>query len=307
MTKDDFTSHAIYHELLGYTLQQDYPDDELNEIGGSHVSVDDIADVEIDSVRESGSDFIVEGSATLEITTDLDDGDMFSDGYPMTFSYEFNGDGKIVRRLRRNIDTSSFFAGNDYDSYLVERSGHQMAFQTNVMDILSLLAQPPEAPPHKRCLHRLLYIHVVTILECYLSDFFISRIKEDKKLLRRLMETAPTFKSQTVRVSDVFQTMDGIERRAYSYLAGLGWHRLDDVSKLYDRVLGVTFPSDVRDLRAAVAVRHELVHRNGKKKDDTEHEISEEDIGGAVKRAEELVGHIEKGWLDVSLAASPPK
>jgi len=149
MTKEDFTPHAVYHELLGYTLQQDYPDDELNEIGGPHVSVEDIADIEIESVTESDSGFIVKGNATLEITTDLDDGDMFSDGYPMTFSYEFNDDGKIVRQLSRNIDTSSFFAGNDYEGYLVERLGHQAAFQTNVMGILSLLAQSPAAPPDK--------------------------------------------------------------------------------------------------------------------------------------------------------------
>jgi hypothetical protein len=220
----------------------------------------------------------------------------------MTFSYEFDEDGKIVRQLSRHIDTSSFFAGNDYEGYLVERSGHQMAFQTNVTGILSLLAQPPEAPPDKRCLHRLLYVNVVTILECYLSDFFMSCIKKDSKLLRKLIETTPTFRQQTITVSNVFQTMDAIEKRANAYLASLVWHRLRDASKLYENVLGVVFPSDMNALHNAIAVRHELVHHNGKKEDGTEHEIGEADIRNVIKLAEELVGHIEKGWLDVSSA-----
>jgi len=50
-------------------------------------------------------------------------------------------------------------------------------------------------------------------------------------------------------------------------------------------------------------VRHELVPRNGKKKDGSEHDISEADIKGVIKLAEELVSHIEKAWLDVSSAA----
>jgi len=306
MKKKDFTADAIYRELLDYTLNQNCPHDELDEIGGSHVSVDGVADIEIVSVTKSGSNFIVEGSATLEVTTDLGEGDRFSDDYPMTFSYEFDEDGKIVEQLNRHIDTSSFFAGNDdYESYVVERSGHQIAFQTSVMGILSLLAQPPEAPPDKKSLNRLLYVNVITILECYLSDFFISRIKEDSKLLRKLIETTRTFKEQKITVSDVFQTMDAIEKRANSYLAGLVWHRLDHVGKLYEKSLGVVFPSDMNALRNAIKVRHELVHRNGKKQDGTEHEIGEADIKGVIKLAEELVGHIEKGWLDVSSAGGP--
>ncbi len=139
MKKKDFTPESIYDELLDYVVNQNFPDDELNEIG-SHVSITDLADIEISSVKKLGSNFIVDGSATLEVETDMGEGDTASSSYPMTFSYEFDEDGKIVEQHSRHIDTSSFFAGNDdYESYLVERSGHQMAFQTGVMDILSLL------------------------------------------------------------------------------------------------------------------------------------------------------------------------
>ncbi len=38
MKKKDFTPESIYDELLDYVVNQNFPDDELNEIG-SHVSI----------------------------------------------------------------------------------------------------------------------------------------------------------------------------------------------------------------------------------------------------------------------------
>jgi hypothetical protein len=302
MKKNDFTPEFVRDKLIDYNVNQNFPHDELDEIG-SKVYIDNICDVEIHSVREADSNFIVDGAATLETETDLGEGDAWSDNYPMEFSYEFDENGAIVRQLIQTIDTSSFFAGNDdYESRLVTPSGHQTAFQTSVMDILSLLAQPIEAPPDKNNLRRLLYINVITILECYLSGFFISRVREDRKLLRKLIETTPTFKEQKLSVSDVFETMEAIDKRADSYLTGLVWHRVKDVSALYERVLGVNFPSDMQALRNAIAVRHELVHRNGKKRDGTEHEISESEIQSVVKLAEAMVEHVERRWLAISSA-----
>jgi hypothetical protein len=297
MKKRDFTPEFIRSILLDYNINQHFPHDELDEIG-SKVYITGISDLEIDSVKDFESNFIVEGHATLEIDTDIEDGEFRSDSYPMAFTYEFDEDGKIVQQLFQNIDTSSFFAGNeDFESYLV--AGHQAAFQTSVMAILSLLAQPPEAPPDRKNLHRMLYVNVVTILECYLSDFFISRIEDDKELVRKMVETTPAFKERQVSVSDVFRTMDGIDKMVRAHLARLVWHRLKEVSALYERVLGVRFPSDLKALRSAIDIRHELVHRNGKKDDGTEHEIGEPEIRAVIKAAAELVAHIEARWLDI--------
>jgi hypothetical protein len=295
MTKEDFTADAMYDELLDYTVNRHPPDDQLSEIG-SKVYITNIADIEISSVTEEDSHFIVDGNATLEVDTDLGEGDSWSDGYPMTFSYECDADGKIVGQRSRFIDTSSFFAGNDdYEGYLVERSGHVQAFQRNILDVISLLGEPI-SPPCKKCLHRLLYVNVITALECYLSDFFMARIKEDKALLRRLIETTPTFKEQKMMVSDVFEAMDAIEKRANNYLISLVWHRLEQVKRLYANVLGISFP-DVNVLHNAITVRHDLVHHNGRKADGTEHGLTEMDIRLVIKAEGELIDHIERKWL----------
>src|SRR5258708_2560500 len=209
MKKNDFTPDAIREELMDYTFNHNSPDDELSEIGGGRVSVDGIVDIQIESVKKSGDNFIVVGNAMLETSTDLGEGDGFSDSYPMTFSFEFDENGKIVAQLSRHIDTSSFFAGNEDiygDLVGLTCSSHLGVFQESLFDIRRLLNQPADAPD--KFLHRLLYVHVITALESYLSDFLVSRVLEHKATLRRFIEKAPVFQSQRISVSEVFKTRE---------------------------------------------------------------------------------------------------
>lgn len=108
MEKTDFTPEYVYEQVLDHVINHDFPDDELSEIG-SKVMITDLADLEINSVTKKGDSFIVDGQCTLETETDMGEGDTSDGAYPMAFVYEFDNEGKIGRRVRRKIDTSSFF------------------------------------------------------------------------------------------------------------------------------------------------------------------------------------------------------
>jgi hypothetical protein len=108
MTADDFTEMFVQKKLLNYLVNENFPADELSEIG-SKVYIQDLSDVEISSVTKDGDNFVVDGTAGLETVTDMGEGDKLEDSYPLTFSIEFDGDGKIVRQHKSLIDTSSFF------------------------------------------------------------------------------------------------------------------------------------------------------------------------------------------------------
>jgi hypothetical protein len=240
MRKEDFTPDAIHDELWRYKLQE--YEDGIGKLGGGRIVLTRIADIQITAVTEKDFHFIVGGTATLKVTAHWEIPGKWSGDYPMKFSYEFDSYGKIVSEVSCSIDFSAFEVGvDDYEAYIVDRSRHKESFQRDILNVVSLLEQPISSL-HKKSLHRLLYVNVITVLECYLSGFFISRIQDDKELLRRFIETTPTFREQKMSVSDVFQTMDAIEKRANSYLAGLVWHRLGEVSRIYKNVLGVSFP-----------------------------------------------------------------
>lgn len=296
MKKEDFTPDSIYEELLDYTINRNYPDDEMNEIGAQHVSIEDISGIEISSVKKSHGNFIIGGRASLDVHTDLGDGDSFSDEYPMTFTCEFDSDGKIVKQLSRKIDTSSFFAGAD-DLYgdLVGTTGSSQAqvFHDSLQDIQSHLHRTDTAA----FLHKLLFVHVITALESYLSDFLISKILKDNVTLRRFIEEVPAFQDQKMSVSEVFKARATIKKRAIGYLENVVWHRLDHVGKMYSKVLGIDFPSDFGRINDAVKLRNLLVHRNGKTIDGKKQKVvSETHIVKAMGAVEALVKHIEDRW-----------
>jgi hypothetical protein len=306
MKKKDFTGDAIREEIEDYLLNQNFPDDELLEIGGSHVSLDGVHNVEIDSVKKSGDNFIVSGSASLDVCTDLGEGDGFDDSYPMTFSFEFDDSGKIVAQLRRHIDTSSFFAGNEDlygDLVGLECSSHLGVFQDSLFDIRRLLNQPAAVPP--KFLYKLLYVHVVTALETYLSDFLVSRVLNDDATLRVFIEKAPVFQEQKISISEVFKTRETIKTRATQFFERVVWHRVDKVGELYKRVLNIEFPNDLSRVEDVVKLRNLLVHRNGKGIDNSVREVSEQDIIDAIGVAEQLVTHIEDRWRELQQGPQP--
>src|SRR5258708_15137389 len=135
MNKKDFTPEFIQDKIFDFIVNQDFPD-ELYEVG-SRISITDLVDVEISSITKSESNFIVNGSATVETETDMGEGDTSSGDYPMTFSYEFDEDGEIEEQRRRRIDTSSFLAcRDDYEAYIIEDSWHSATFMSSNFAIL---------------------------------------------------------------------------------------------------------------------------------------------------------------------------
>jgi hypothetical protein len=306
MPKKMLQPEDIKEAIELHVFNSNPPDDELDEIGGKHVSMDGIRDIEIESQMESDGGFIVTGSATLDVDTDLGDGDGFSDSYPMTFSYEFDESGRILRQLKRHIDTSSFFAGSE-DIYgdLVGTTGSSQfqVFQDSMLDIQNLLHRTDTPGAFVR---RLLYVHVVTALESYLFDFLAAKVLKDDVSMRHFIETAPAFQNQIVKVSELFKSVESIKKRIQRFLKRVNWHHPDeDAAKLYAKVLGITFPSDLNRVKESIRLRNILVHRNGRLDDDTVREVGEQDVLDAMRAAEALVNHIEDQWRNTQNVAGP--
>src|SRR5208282_4519692 len=136
MRKEDFTPDAIHDELWRYKFQE-HEDSGLGKLGGGPIVVTRIADIEITMVSEKDFHFIVDGTATLEVTADWEIPGEWSGDYPMKFSYEFDSDGKIVSEVSFSIDSSAFDAGvDDYEAYVVERLRHKESFQRDILNVV---------------------------------------------------------------------------------------------------------------------------------------------------------------------------
>ena len=72
------------------------------------------------------------------------------------------------------------------------------------------------------------------------------------------------------------------------------WHNLPKVEALYKNVVDVSFPQDISAIHRAVAIRHDLVHRNGRRKNGTFHKFNKADIETLLSNLVLFVNYIDQ-------------
>jgi len=189
-----------------------------------------------------------------------------------------------------DADSSDQFDEYLYDS-VADSSATREVFRGSILNIRRLLEVKVEAADYQ-CFLRLLYVNVITALESYLSDRFISSINADPVRLRKFVETTPEFQKEKVPLSDIFKASEEIGQKVKTHLSEFVWHRLDRVSPMFRDTLGVQFPTDMKELYRAIVIRHDLVHRNGKTKEGVEYVLSQKDIEDLIISVESFLEHI---------------
>lgn len=180
---------------------------------------------------------------------------------------------------------------SDYDQSLIDDISkitnvfHN--FSGSILDIEKLLDTTVEASV-MYYLYKLLYVNVITAMETYLSDTFISNVISDKKLMRKFVESLPEFNKQKFVLSDVYKEFETIEDKTKKYLADTVWHNLHKIKPMYKSTLDISFP-DMTDIMRAIEIRHHIVHRNGKDKDGKDIMIAKDDVIKLIDNVEDFV------------------
>lgn len=184
---------------------------------------------------------------------------------------------------------------SDYDKLLddiARISDYYHNFSGAISNIEKLL-DTKVADSVSHYLLRLLYVNVITALETYLSDAFISTVLNDPKLMRRLIESTPEFQTEKIPLSKVFAAVDTAKQRARTHLVDLVWHHIARVKQMYRATLDIEFPADLGHIFKAVNIRHDIVHRNGKSTDGKELYVSCKEITDLIRHVENFVHEID--------------
>lgn len=161
------------------------------------------------------------------------------------------------------------------------------------METIKVLLQLQSPAPIKASLNRLLYSNVISAMETYLSDKMISNVMSDEKLFRRVLTTIPDFKNEKIAVSNILDFYAGLRAHVQEYLASQIYHKLDKIKLMYGSIFQISFPADLNAVFVAITVRHDIVHRNGKRKDGQFVEVLEDDVTQLIKIVVDLVLDIE--------------
>jgi hypothetical protein len=171
----------------------------------------------------------------------------------------------------------------------------------NLMNAKNITVTNPDLQEHLR---QLLYANVISAMETYLSDTFISvSIKKSEFLLKYLSKTGRLKEKKTFQefYTELFKQAKSnnmyIDRYAsimcIADMREITFHNMDTSQNLYKQVLGVklTIP---KEIRTAVYIRHDLVHRNGKDKNDNKINISLIDLEKLVNLISAFVGKTDR-------------
>ncbi|MBM3860201.1 MAG: hypothetical protein FJ395_11190 [Verrucomicrobia bacterium] len=181
---------------------------------------------------------------------------------------------------------------------LAESAGSNTNFLqtfTSSMRALRALAKRefPEYLHLKQPFYRMLYSSAITVMETYLSDAFYQTVIKDDVLIEHLILTTPDFAERKYTLTEVVGWHKATKQKVTEYLFDIVWHNLAKVRAMYETVLGVKFPTDAAAVHRAVAIRHDLVHRNGRTKAGSLHRFSLSEIEALFAAIELFVQSID--------------
>lgn len=182
---------------------------------------------------------------------------------------------------------------NSYLDFFISDNKYFETFKTS-LDHIQVILQSEVTGDAKNHLLGLLYVNVITAVETYLSDAFITKVIEDEYWLRKFVETNPDFKKKSFNLSDLFRKRDSIEQEVKHYLLGLMWHNIAKIKQMYKDALDVTFPDDLSLIFKSIKVRHDLVHRGGKSIKDERVNITSDDLQKLTEEATTLIDSINE-------------
>ncbi len=139
----------------------------------------------------------------------------------------------------------------------------------------------------------MLYANVITSLETYLCDRFISLVQGDKGNLRAFVENFNEYGQEKFFIAELFKVHEGIEAKAIESMKSVLYHNLPKVSGMYRDTFGVDFPV-FTEVFKSVLIRHDLVHRAGKTKAGDFHDLTAESVETVVSECSKFVEQLEK-------------
>lgn len=169
-------------------------------------------------------------------------------------------------------------------------SSQVSSFSTDFSNGISLIQQ---AAADTDGFHRQLYFsNVISLMEKYLSDLFLYEVtaKED---VFKLMTTANKFKTQKYAVAEVFN--GDVKIKVINSVKNLVWHRLNDIDPLYKHTFNIRMHIHT-GLTDKLALRHDLVHRNGYTLDGQAVIISNEALNECISTVADFINNVESKY-----------
>lgn len=186
------------------------------------------------------------------------------------------------------------------DAYDSPIQGYFSIFNESLSNIEKLLNIEVEESLRNSYMN-MLYSSVITILETYLYDALKFHVfnQPDDLLLRKFIETYQKYQEEQFLYKKLYELFEHKEEKVNETIDFMSYHRLRDISSLYKSIFWIECEEEkIWKIEKAIYKRHDLVHRNGKKKNGTVHEIEKSDVEWLMIVVKDFISYVERGIQD---------
>lgn len=147
-------------------------------------------------------------------------------------------------------------------------------------------------------LYRDLYANVISCMEAYLSDTAIQRIMNSSDFKRKFVESSIKYQDTQFKLSDIYRVNEKLNDLIEERLREIIYHKLETVKPLYKCTFGIDL-GDISDLKRAIVVRHDIVHRNGHDKNGKMNVITKEKLIELISKVSDFIENIESQFYRI--------
>jgi hypothetical protein len=216
--------------------------------------------------------------------------------YDITLYSSFGGGQGEISNLddEQRISITENY-GMDYElEAILSNSEFKLTFDKAIEKIGSLNEIDVTDAEQNTLLKNLLFVNIVSAMETYMSDAFINVIdKKDEKYLRQFVGFHKKYNEEKIKLSEIFSSYDNLKARAINDLKEISFHSIENTRPLYERALQVQFPRDLSRLAKIIEQRHDIVHRNGKTKENIPVAMTFEEIQYTIAEIDTFVNFID--------------
>ena len=144
-------------------------------------------------------------------------------------------------------------------------------------------------------INKLVLSGLISAMEAYLANTLMALVAEEIGATENLLLKEEKLSSQKITLFEAWNESLTVERRVQDYLRDQIYHRLGKVEQLYEIAFNIqVFPSlELKErLHRAVALRHDIVHRNGRSLQGKEQEFSSIAVLAMMRDIHDFVMHV---------------
>ncbi|MCP3130060.1 hypothetical protein [Shewanella sp. KJ2020] len=142
--------------------------------------------------------------------------------------------------------------------------------------------------------YKMTYAYAVTLMESFLADTIRSLIITDDRYFFNAINNVDTLKDCKFTISEIAKQTDGARGFAVTELSKLMYHNIPKIREVLKAVLGRDIKIDISQVCTITALRHDIVHRDGKKTDGQLIIVDKEIAKDTVLQIEEFVNSLAK-------------